>query len=82
VATPYLIEPDRTEPQRAMSDRYGAVARAAAAEFDAAFVDTQAAFDRVLAVTPPDAWADDRIHPNLAGHAVIAQAVLRTLGWP
>jgi lysophospholipase L1-like esterase len=82
VATPYLIEPDRTEPQRAMSDRYGAVARAIAAEFDATFVDTQAAFDRVLAVTPPDAWADDRVHPNLAGHAVIAQAFLRTLGWP
>jgi lysophospholipase L1-like esterase len=81
VATPYLIEPDRTEPQRAMSDRYGAVARALAAEFDAALVDTQAAFDRVLAVTPPDAWADDRVHPNLAGHAVIAQAFLRTLGW-
>ena len=81
VATPYLIEPDRTEPQRAMSDRYGAVARALAAEFDAAFVDTQAAFDRVLAVTSPDAWADDRVHPNLAGHAVIARAFLRTLGW-
>jgi lysophospholipase L1-like esterase len=82
VATPYLIEPDRAEPQRAMSDRYGAVARALATEFDAAFVDTQAAFDRVLAVTPPDAWAGDRVHPNLAGHAVIARAFLRTLGSP
>jgi lysophospholipase L1-like esterase len=81
VASPYLIEPDRAEPQRAMSDRYGAVARAVAAAFDAAFVDTQAAFDRVLAVTPPQAWADDRFHPNLPGHAVIAQAFLRTVGW-
>jgi lysophospholipase L1-like esterase len=79
VATPYLIEPDRAEPQRATSDRYGAVARAVAAEFDAVCVDTQAAFDRVLAVTPAQAWADDRVHPNLAGHAVIAQAFLRAL---
>jgi lysophospholipase L1-like esterase len=80
LATPYLIEPDRAEPQRAMSDRYGAVVRALAGEFDATFVDTQDAFDRVLRVTAPDAWADDRVHPNLSGHAVIAQAFLRTLG--
>jgi lysophospholipase L1-like esterase len=79
LATPYLIEPDRSEPQRASSDRYGAVVRALAGEFDAAFVDTQAAFDRVLTATPSEAWADDRVHPNLPGHAVIAQAFLRTI---
>lgn len=79
LATPYLIEPDRAEAQRAMSDRYGAVVRGLAVEFGAPLVDTQAAFDRVLAVTPPTAWADDRVHPNLPGHAVIAQAFLHEI---
>jgi lysophospholipase L1-like esterase len=80
LATPYLIEPDRDEPQRAMSDRYGTVVRGLAKEFDAVFVDTQEAFDRVLTTTPPTAWADDRVHPNLPGHAVIAQAFLHAIG--
>lgn len=81
LATPYLIEPDRDEPQRAVSDRYAAVVATLADGFGAVLVDTQAAFDRVLAVTPPTAWADDRVHPNLPGHAVIAQAYLRAIGW-
>jgi lysophospholipase L1-like esterase len=82
LAEPYIIEPDRDEPQRAMSDRYGAVVRQLAGEFDAVLVRTQQAFDRVLADTKPEEWSGDRIHPNLAGHAVIAQAFLEAaFGW-
>ena len=29
---------------------------------------------------PAADWADDRIHPNLAGHAVIARAFLDVIG--
>jgi lysophospholipase L1-like esterase len=79
LATPYLIEPDRDEPQRAMSDRYGEVVAALATEFGGRLVDTQAAFDRVLAHTPPTDWADDRVHPNLPGHAVLADVFLRAI---
>jgi lysophospholipase L1-like esterase len=80
LGTPYLIEPDRAEPQRAQSDLYGAVVRRLAGELDAVLVDTQEAFDRVLVHTAPTDWADDRVHPNLPGHAVIAQAFLRVIG--
>lgn len=81
VAEPYLIEPDRTEPQRAETDRYCLVAREIAAEFDAVNVRTQDAFDAVLASTGPADWAEDRVHPNRPGHAVIAQAFLRALNY-
>ncbi len=80
LADPYVIEPDREEPQRAASDRYAEVVGELAAEFDARHVATQRAFDDVLAVSGPTDWADDRIHPGLAGHAVIAEAFLRTIG--
>ena len=80
LAEPYVIEPDRADPQRAMTDDYGAVVRRLAAEFDAPCVPTQAAFDRVLASTKSTDWAEDRIHPNLAGHAVIAREFLRVIG--
>jgi lysophospholipase L1-like esterase len=79
LADPYLVEPDRAEPQRAESDRYGAVVAGLAAEFDAIHIATQAAFDRVLAVSAVTDWADDRVHPDLPGHAVIADAYLAAL---
>ena len=81
VAEPYIIEPDRADPQRAATDRYCLVAREIAAEFGAVNVRTQDAFDEVLRSTAPADWADDRIHPNRPGHAVIAQAFLRALNF-
>jgi lysophospholipase L1-like esterase len=80
LADPYLIEPDLDEPQRAQTDSYILVVRKLAAEFDAVHVPTQEAFDRVLASTSPQDWADDRVHPNLPGHAVIARAFLAAIG--
>ena len=80
LADPYLIEPDLDDPQRACSDRYVTVVGKLAAEFGALHVRTQAAFDRVLASTPATQWADDRVHPNLPGHAVIANAFLAAIG--
>jgi lysophospholipase L1-like esterase len=79
VADPYIVEPDRAEPQRAATDRFGVVTREVAAEFGALHVRTQDAFDRVLTSTMPAEWADDRIHPNRPGHAVIARAFLAVL---
>ena len=76
---PYLIEPDRTQPMRRCLDAYGAVGRDLATTAGAVLVRTQAAFDAALAQTTPDAWADDQIHPNALGHAVIALAFLRAV---
>jgi lysophospholipase L1-like esterase len=78
---PYMIEPDRAEPMRREMDRFGAAVGELAAEFDAPLVRTQAAFDAALATTPPEYWAGDQIHPNAPGHALIALAFLRTIGF-
>ncbi|MEJ7901941.1 MAG: SGNH/GDSL hydrolase family protein [Thermomicrobiales bacterium] len=78
---PYVIDADAAHPMREEMDRYGLVARQLAGEFGAVNIQTQAAFDRVLETTDSNDWADDRIHSNLAGHAVIAQAFLRAIGW-
>jgi lysophospholipase L1-like esterase len=81
IADPYMIEPDRTNPMRAQMDAYGEVARRLAGEFGAVHVATQAAIDTALASSVPDDWADDQVHPNLEGHAVIALAFLRAIEW-
>ncbi len=81
---PYYLEPNRSDPMRAMMDRYGQVVRRIAAEQGAIFVDVQAAFDRALEHVYPAALAWDRVHPNAAGHMVITHALLEALGfsWP
>ena len=79
--TPYYIEPNDADPMRAQMDRYGAVVREVAAAHDAVFVDTQAAFDRVLAQLHPMTLAWDRVHPTLVGHTVLARAFLNAVGF-
>jgi len=81
VAEPFMIEQDKQVPMRAQMDAYGPVARGLANEFGAVNVRTQEAFDAVLESTPSSEWSSDRIHPNQAGHAVIALAFLRAIGF-
>jgi lysophospholipase L1-like esterase len=78
--TPYYIEPQRTDPMRRRMDTYGAMTRDLAARHGALLVDTQAEFDRALASSDVTEWAEDRVHPTQAGHAVLARAFLRAIG--
>ena len=78
---PYLIEPDSTDPMRRQMDLHGAAVARLAGEFQAILVPTQAAWDAALAQTQPSDWAEDRIHPTVPGHAVIALAFLRAVGF-
>lgn len=79
LAEPYMIETDHNNPMRQMMDIYGKTLAGMAPEFNARVVHTQAAWDTVLAHSTPSFWATDHIHPNVPGHAVIAQAFLRVL---
>jgi lysophospholipase L1-like esterase len=79
--TPYFIEPNRAEPMRARMDEYGAAVRQIAGQYQALLVDTQAAFDTLLAHLHPMNLAFDRVHPNRAGHMALARAFLQAVGY-
>lgn len=79
--TPYFIEPNRADPMRAKMDEYSAVVRKLAERYQAILVDTQAAFDSVLAELHPMALAGDRVHPNLTGHMILARAFLKAVDY-
>ena len=66
---------------RAVMDRYIDIVLRLAKEYDALLVRTQAAFDQALTGQPPKFWAPDRVHPGAPGHAVIARAWLRAVGY-
>ena len=78
--SPYLVEPNRDDPMRIRMDAYGNVVKRLASEFDAVFVNLQAAFDRYLSHRPPQSLCDDRVHPNMTGHMIIASAFLTAIG--
>jgi lysophospholipase L1-like esterase len=81
LAEPYMIEPDQNRPMRKQMDTYAAAVRQLAADHDAILVRTQAAFDTALASTTPTDWADDHIHPNAPGHAIIGLAFLKAIAF-
>jgi len=79
---PYYIEANRQDAMRAMMDRYGAVVKkVAGATPGAGFVDTQAAFDRLLTTYYPATINWDRVHPNPTGSALIARSFLTAIGF-
>ncbi|MES2460380.1 MAG: SGNH/GDSL hydrolase family protein [Armatimonadota bacterium] len=79
--TPFYIEPSESDAMRARMDAYGEVVRRLASEYDALFVDTQAAFSGVLDQFHSSAIAWDRVHPNHIGHMVLARALLEAVGF-
>lgn len=57
-----------------------AVARRLASEFGAAWVPFQETFDQAVGDSAPAVdWAEDGVHPTMAGHALMAKAWLKAL---
>lgn len=75
--TPFLAEPDRSEPMRQMVERYACLMTALGRERRIPVVELQPAFDAAAAATAPDLWAPDRVHPSNAGHMLIALEFLK-----
>ena len=78
--TPYVIEPNLSDPMRERMDKYSAVVEQFAREFDAVFVNVQAAFDHYLEHRPWQSVCEDRVHPDKSGHMIIAAAFLTAIG--
>lgn len=79
--TPYFLETNENDEMRATMDKYGQVVKRIAEKYNTIFVDTQAAFNKVLEYCHPAALAWDRVHPNTTGHMVIARAFLEGIGF-
>ena len=77
--SPYFIESDPSNLMRKHMDAYSRVVEKLAHEFDALFVDTQAAFSHYLTHQPAQSLSDDRIHPNRTGHMIITNAFLESI---
>jgi len=79
--TPFYIESNTNDKMRAKMDQYGLIVKKVAQQFGTGFVDTQAAFNKVLEELYPATLAWDRVHPSPAGHMVLAKAFLEPIGF-
>jgi lysophospholipase L1-like esterase len=79
--SPFYIEQNPMDPMRERMDHYRQVVAQLASEFDAVYVDVQKAFDRYLIHRPTQSLCADRVHPNKAGHTIIANAFLSMVGF-
>lgn len=62
-----------TDDWRAEIDERRAVVRELAGQFSAVLVPYQQAFDQALESAPATYWAEDGVHPTVAGHALMAE---------
>ena len=79
--TPYYLEPNRQDAMRARMDEYGRLVKTVASKHGTVFVDTQAAFDKVLKHIYPATLGWDRVHLSVVGHMVLARAFLAGVGF-
>jgi lysophospholipase L1-like esterase len=79
--TPFYVESNEQDAMRRTMDEYGAIVKKIAEQTDTLFVDTQAAFNKVLQELYAATLAWDRVHPTQAGHVVLARAFLNKIGF-
>ncbi len=77
---PFLLPfPEDRREWRVDLDPKIAVVRALAMEYHALYVPLDGLFAQAATRRPPDFWCPDGVHPTPAGHALIADAWLRTV---
>ena len=80
---PFLLEPDRSDPMRAMVDTYREAVQEVARDIGQPLFDPQVLFDDWLA-SGRQALSPDRVHPNLTGHFLLARGLINVWkqhGW-
>lgn len=83
LAAPFMVEPQTGDAMRRRMEEYARILARLAAKHDALFVDTQAAFDRTLERSGlySTSLSGDRVHPNAAGHMLLARTLLDAVGF-
>lgn len=79
--TPFYLEPNDKDPMRHSMDQYGNAVKKIAKVNDCILVDTQEAFNPILKELYPASIAWDRVHPDAAGHMILARAFLEKIGF-
>ena len=79
IITPFFLEPNKNDPLRKMCDEYNAVLKKLSDEYGTYYCDLQSTFDKFMEKESAYLLSNDRVHPNSAGHYIIATELLKVL---
>jgi lysophospholipase L1-like esterase len=77
--SPFYLEPNLSDPVRSEAERYRGECARLAASHGLMYIDVQAVFDRFMQKAHSSIVSLDRLHPNIIGHSMVAQAIYREL---
>ena len=78
----FYVATDVAEPRPMPVDAYNGGIHRLADEFNARLVKTSEAFQHAVTARPGELWTtQDGVHPNPAGHALMALEFLKQAGW-
>lgn len=78
--SPFMVESHLADPMRQQVDAYRQVVEKLALEYGLPYGNVQAKVDEFLRHQSSYVLSSDRVHPSLAGHLLIAQTWLETVG--
>lgn len=81
LATPYYMEPNKTDFMRAKMQEYVDICARLAEEYGCIFVDFQSMYDRFFRYKHSSLIAWDRVHPNQIGATLMAKEWLSKCGF-
>lgn len=77
--TPFLISDSKSEAFYRVMNEFCGVVKVLGNKFAIPVLDVQSVFDSAVKLKPASEWADDHIHPQHEGHALIAKALFTFL---
>lgn len=77
---PFMIEENKEQPMRKMVEEYAEVARTLAEKYDLLYIDLQKKMNKFLESLSSYHISQDRVHPNIKGHMIIAKAFMDAIG--
>ncbi len=81
ILPPYIIEPDKNEPMSKLVREFGAIGKKLSEEYSLKYIDVQEAIDTFLEKAHSYVLSQDRVHPVLQGHMILAKTFLDGIGF-
>lgn len=75
IVSPFYLDQYKKNHMRNEVDKYVEICEKLSDKYSLPFVNIQAIFDRYLEIVSTNMLSADRVHPNLVGHQIIADAI-------
>lgn len=80
ILSPFMMEKNKNDEMRQMVETYAGIAREIAEKYGLMYVDLQKRMDKFLESLSSYHISQDRVHPDIKGHMIIAKTIMDAAG--